>query len=81
MASSEILRRVPSLAIIRGLITGLEEGREFRHSRPEDGVRAPQYMVIHGDLSHHCEIKAELQALGYEYQWQQKRWPVLRDSG
>ena len=79
MASSGNVRRVPNLAIIRGLMGGLEEGREFCHSRPEDGVCAPQYVEIRDDVSHHREIEAELQALGYEYHWQQKRWRVWRD--
>ena len=59
---------VHSLAINRGFMRGIEEGWEFRHSRPEDGVRAPQYVEICEDVSHHREIEAELQALGYGYQ-------------
>ena len=41
MASPENVPQEPSLGIISGLMRGLEEGREFRHSRPEGGVCAP----------------------------------------
>ena len=38
----------------------LEEGREFRHSRPADGTGAPAYVAIRKDLDHHREIETEL---------------------
>ena len=72
MAACENMRRLPSLAIIRGLMRRLEECRECRefcHSRPGDILRAPPYLEIRDDVSHHREIDAELQALGYKYQW------------
>ena len=69
MASPEHATRVPSLAIIRSFMRGLE--REW-HSRPR-GEAAPKYVEIREDVSHHREIQAELQALGYEYAWQRKR--------
>ena len=37
-------------------------------------------MEIREDANHHREIEAELQALGYEYAWQRKRWRVWRDG-
>ena len=79
MASPEHATRMPSLAIICSLMRGLEWEREYHHSRPQ-GEAAPQYVEIREDVNHHREIEAELQALGYEYAWQRKRWRVGRDS-
>ena len=81
MASSEKVRREPTLAIICGLMRGPEEGWVLRHSRPEGCVRAPQYVEIREDVTHHPDSEADLQALGYEYQWQPKQWRVGHDSG
>ena len=39
-----------------------------------------KHVEIREDVNHHREIKAELQALGYEYAWQRKRWRVWGDS-
>ena len=71
---------VPNVGTIWALVEGLEEGREFRHSRYEDGVRAPQYVEIREDVPVYCAIEAQLQAMGYEFQWQRKRWRVWRNS-
>ena len=79
MTSPQNLRLEPRLAIICGLMRGLEEGQEYRHSQPEGGVRAPQYVEISEDVNHQCKINPELQALGYEYQWQRKPWRVWGD--
>ena len=62
------------------LMRGLEEGREFRHSRPEDGVGAPCYVEVHEDVSHHREIESELRSLGYKFQHERKRWREWRDT-
>ena len=75
MASPKHATSVPSLAIIRGLIGGLDWDREYRHSRPQ-GEAAPQYV----EIRNHREMEAELQAVGYEYAWQRKRWHVWCDS-
>ena len=37
-------------------------------------------MEIREDVNQHRKIEPELQALGYEYAWQRKRWRVWRDS-
>ena len=58
------------------LMRGWEEGREFSHSRPRDGVSAPSYVEVPQDVSHHREIETELRSLGYEFQHQRKRWRV-----
>ena len=79
MVSPYQATRMPSLAIIRSLMRGLEWDREYRHSQPQ-GEAAPQYVEIHEDVNHHHDIEAELQALGYEYAWQRKLWRVWRDS-
>ena len=50
----------------------LEEGREFRHSRSVDGMRAPQYLDIREDVHIYRAIETHLQAIGYGYQWQRK---------
>ena len=78
MASPERATRTPSLAIIRSLMWGLEQDREYRHSRPQ-GEAAPLNMEIREDLNHHHEIEAELQALGYEYA-RQPRPPLGRPA-
>ena len=69
---------LPGLAVIRNL-RGTEWDREYRHSQAQ-GEAAPQYVEICEDVDHHREIKRELQALGYKYVWQRKRWCVSRDS-
>ena len=38
----------------------LEEGREFRHSRPADGTGAPAYVAMREDVGHHREIETGL---------------------
>ena len=43
-------------------------------------MRAPQYVAIRQEAPNTHEIEAQLQALGYEYQLQQKRWRVWRES-
>ena len=68
MGNPKHATREPSLASIK-----------YRHSSPK-GEAARQYVVIREDVNHHSEIEAELQALGHEYVWQQKRWRVWRDS-
>ena len=65
--------RIPTLAIIRGLMSRREEGRKFRHSPPADSTGGPAYVEIREDVAHHREIETELHSLGYEYQWQRKR--------
>ena len=67
--SPEYVHPKPSLVIIRCLMRGLEEGQEFHDSCPEGGLRAPQYDEIREDVTDHPGIKADPQALGYEYQW------------
>ena len=57
---------MPSLAIICSLMRGLEWNQEYRHSRTQ-GEADPEYVEIRKNVSHHREIEAELQALGYEY--------------
>ena len=79
MASPERATNLPSLAIIRSLMRGLEWDRVYQHSRPQ-GEAAPKYVEIPEDVKHHGKIEAKLQALGYEYAWQQKRWRAWRDS-
>ena len=74
MASPASVRQVSYLAMIRGLVGSLEEGREFRHSPSQDGVRATQYVEIREEPSNSREIEAELGGLSYEYQWQRKHW-------
>ena len=65
----------PSWAIIGSFMPGLELDWEYRHSRPQREA-PPHYVEIREDVSHHCEIKAALQAMGYERAWQQKQWHV-----
>ena len=79
MASPNNVRRETSVAIIGSLMRGLKRDREYRHFRAK-GDAAPQYVEIREDINHHREIEMELQALCYEYVWQQKRWLVSRDS-
>ena len=61
-------------------MSGPKEGREFRHSWSEDAGCTPQYVEIREDTSTCPVIDAELQALGYDYQWQSRRWHVWRNS-
>ena len=71
---------VHDLGAISALVEGLEERREFGHSRSEDGVVAPRYPEIGEDVPIYGAIKAQLQAMGYEVQLQRKRWRVWSDS-
>ena len=43
-------------------------------------MRAPQYVAIRQEAQNTHEIDAQLQALGYAYQLQRKRWRVWRES-
>ena len=79
MASPEPATKMPSLAIIRSLMRGLEWNREYRHSWPQEEA-GPEYVEICEDVNHHCKIEPEVQALGYEYAWQRKLWRFWRDS-
>ena len=80
MTSPERVRRDAKLASIHTPMRGLKEGQEFRHSRPQGGVRAPQYVQFRKNVTNHGEVEAELQALDYEYQWHRKGSTVWRDS-
>ena len=71
---------VPIMGAIKTLVAGLEEFREFRHSRSEDGASAPQWVEIRDEVPNFRGMEAQLQAMRYEYQWQRKRWRVWRDS-
>ena len=79
MVSPAKVCQVPNLAIIRGLLRRLEKGQQFCHSWLEDGVCAPYYAETCEGASKSCKTEAELQAEGYAYKWQQKRWCFWRD--
>ena len=61
-------------------MAGREEGKEFCHSRSEDGVNAPPWGEIRDEVPNQCSIEVQLQATGYECHHGGKRGRVQRDT-
>ena len=73
LAAGQPNRLVPTVGGNHTLVAGLKEGREFHHSRCEDGVTAPQRVAIRDEVPIYRASEGQLQAIGYEYQWQRQR--------
>ena len=70
---------VPKVRAIQALAAGLEKGCELRHSKLEDGVKAPRWVEIRKDAKHHPKIEGQLKAMGYTYSHGHKYRRVSRD--